>query len=111
MRYFLDAICPHQMAMSRRNRWPDVAALGYSGTSVGGAKARRESGMRVRIAVTACALWLLLGNLASAQEWFFASPRVVDGDTLAFPSTDAGAITAHLDGIDAVEDKQRCAAG
>ncbi len=67
--------------------------------------------MRVRIAVTACALWLMHGNLASAQEWFFASPRVVDGDTLVFPSTDAGAITAHLDGIDAVEDKQRCDAG
>ncbi|MEQ8246064.1 MAG: thermonuclease family protein [Alphaproteobacteria bacterium] len=67
--------------------------------------------MRLRVIAAACAVWLIHSNAARAQEWFFGSPRVIDGDTLAFPSTDTGPITAHLDGIDAVEDKQRCGAG
>ncbi len=48
---------------------------------------------------------------AAAQEWFFDNPRVVDGDTLVFSPRDNETMKAHLDGIDAVEDKQRCGAG
>jgi endonuclease YncB( thermonuclease family) len=46
-----------------------------------------------------------------AQDWFFASPRVIDGDTVVFSEKDKHDLTAHLAGIDAVEDKQRCGAG
>lgn len=48
---------------------------------------------------------------AQAQEWFFASPRVIDGDTLVFSQKNRPDFEARLAGIDAVEDRQRCGAG
>lgn len=64
----------------------------------------------IALLVATALLGLDVSN-ALAQEWIFVRARAIDGDTIRIEAREIGELTVHLDGIDAIESKQRCGPG